>query len=304
MLQTLILNLTLTTTFALGPAPEIACLSDQSINELTKLNHQNYILLYTGNATNPEHWDASIWNDPAFVAYLNATNIPVIHTTRHPNSYYTNPIRPTELPVFFFYHDGEITTKRAGFEPATEETRADYINWINAAKSTKPLSQSFVAQLKDDPNNFKLRFQLLDELENESNLGAYYEQICWIFEHNEAWHQYEINHELFDTSLYPDPELYTRASVIQYTYQPRKRLNLRLRSSIDGWDQAIQQSEQSLLTTDYDRARAAFVKLRQTLESRRDNNTATDRDLFILKALTAEGEEWKQLLKEHKPYFT
>jgi len=290
---------------ALATPPNLACLSNLTKEQaLSQSNTQDSIVLFAGDTPETNAWSTSIWDDPAFAAHLKASNITVVNTTEHPSNYYANPIRPTELPAFFYYHQGKITTKRSGLPPATEETRADYINWINAAKSAAPLSQHFIAQLKDDPDNFKLRFQLLDEFENESNLAAYYQQICWIFDHNEPWHQYEINHDLFDPDLYPDPELYTRAAVIQYTHQPRKRLNLRQRNSIDGWNQAIQESDQALLATDYDRARAAFVNLRQTLEARRDTNTATDRDLFILHALTAEGEEWQQLVKEHKPYYT
>jgi len=314
MLHTLITTLILTATLALAEPPNIATLSDLTIdqafaNEQSINNNYGLVILADEHPLYPESWERSVWNDETFAQQLKDRKIMVVYISRDSDPAIYSLLNPRSSPAVYFWNFGAIQSSRFGH--SSSDTPEKLLEWTRLARQGSSFSKEIINQLKETPNDFKLRFELIKELYREKNYDTYFEQICWVFEHNEAWHQYEINHELFDPEQYSDPETHTRAAVIQYTnwFREQLKLNIHTKSKrsdadqIDGWDQAIKATDLRLLTTELDYARDTIVVLRRTLESKRDNNTATDRDLFILKALTAEGEEARALTEEYQPYF-
>lgn len=314
MLHTLITTLILTTTIGFAAPPDIDCLSGLSVTEAfeqRKHNRpKNIIFLVSDGGFPSESWESSIWNDPEFVEHLKKSGITVAYMDRETDPVLYEILKIESLPTFVFYHDS-ILTRRRSLTRTTDEVRASYIEWVDAAKRGTTRSRIMQAELDIDPNNIELRFELMKEFHNEGLEADGMECLYWLFEHNELYFQSWKAKALEEQEEFENPEMSFRAMLLWFISGPRDNLGLYKRQSSrvdgypprDGWAEAIKMVDENRVNTEHDRKIEVMVKFRQTLESKRNNNTATNRDLFILKALTAEGEEARALTEEYRPYF-
>jgi hypothetical protein len=314
VLHELITTLILTTTIGFAAPPEIECLSGLSVTEAFEQRKnrrpKNIIFLVSDRGFPAESWESSIWNDPEFVEHLKKSGIMVAYMDRETDPVLFEVLKIESLPTFVFYHDS-ILTRRRSLLHTTDEVRDSYIEWVDAAKRGTTRSRIMQEELESEPSNIELRFELMKEFHNEGRDADGMKCLYWLFEHNEMYFQYVKRLAIEEQEELENPEMSFRAMLMWFINGPRDNLGLYIkhRSRVDnspprdGWAEAIKLVDDNRINTEHDRKIEVMVNLRRTLELKRENNTATDRDLFILKALTAEGDEARALAEEYKPYF-
>ncbi len=317
MLRIIITIVIVCTSLSIAAPPDIACLSGFSVTEaFEQKKHtgpKNIIFIVSDGGFAAESWSRSIWNDPEFVEHLKKSGIIVAYMDRESDPVLHEILQISSTPTFVFYHDS-ILTRLKGLAHASDESRASHIEWIDAARMGTTRSRQMQRQLDEDSTNIELRFELLKELNREGREADSLDYFYWLFDHNELFYQFTLDQDRKDREGQDEienPEMSFRAMLIWFINGPRDTLGLYKEKKSntdgypprDGWARAIKLVDEDRVNTESDRKIEVLVKLRRALEARRDNNSATERDLFILKVLTAEGEEWQQLGKEYQPYF-
>jgi len=314
MLRIIISVIVSFTHLSIAAPPEIACLSGLSVTEAfeqrSRTRPKNIIFIVSDGGFDAEAWSRSIWNDPEFVEHLKKSGITVSYMDRDSDPVLYEILQISSSPTFVFYHDS-VLTRLKGLSHASDESRASHIEWIDAAKMGTTRSRQMQRQLDEDPTNVELRFELLKELNREGREADGLDCFYWLIDHNELFFQFTLTQDLEDQEEIENPEMSFRAMLMWFINGPRDTLGLYKEKKAntdgypprDGWARAIKLVDEDRVNTESDRKIEVLVKLRRTLEARSDNNSATERDLFMLKVLTAEGEEWQQLGKEYQPYF-
>lgn len=313
MLHTLITTLILTTTLALASSPDIATLSDLTIdqafaNEQAINNNYGLVILADEYPLYPESWERSVWNDETFAQQLKDRKISVVYITKDSHPAIIAMLKPYSSPAIYFWNFGKIQSKIFGH--SVTDTPERMLEWIKLARRNSSFSKEMIKQLNETPNDITLRWELMSELNREKDETEIRRQFCWLFEQNELWYQFVLNSDDAKSQDVDDPEMSFRASLWWFIMVGRENLGLfkDMRSEFegaplrDGWEEAFLFVDHEENYTAQEKNWKPYVALRRTLESKRDNNTATDRDLFILNVLTAEGDEIQKLSEEYQPY--
>ncbi len=307
-----------------GEVPDLACLSGESVNEIFESRLQksgrDFIVIVGAGAyksgIDADTWEMSIWNDPEFAQYLKEKKLSVVYMDGESDPAFFSTLEISSLPTFFYFQQREIRSSRSGLVPASEESRERMIEWVEAVGSGTTPVESAYTEVDADPENIELRIKLMSELWKERRETEVLIQSCWMLDHNELHFQYSVKEylEKYDQEL--SEEEY-RADLLWKVMSLRDNLGLYRRESVnrpttDGWAEHVSMVEFAEANPwrefrSWRRKRNEQVKavlaLRGALESRRDDNTATERDLFILKALTAEGDEGRAMAEKYRPYF-
>ena len=325
MLRTFILLIILTSTISLAETPNLACLSGETVNEifesrLSRSGRGFIVIVGEGihkNGFTAEDWKNSIWNDQEFAQYLRDKKISVAFMDAHSDPAYYSTLNISSVPSVFFIEQKEVRSSRHGLGRATDESRQNMIDWIEAIRSGNTLVDSAYIAVNQDPENIELRQKLMKELWDERRQSEYTAQTCWLLEHNELNREYLAEQYVQEYDTVISEEEY-RAGLLWQVMSLRDNAGLYKQASSgsshekDGWATQLsvlkfaKENPWRKMNSSYTESIQIVelvLKLRRALESKRDNNTATDRDLFILKALTAEGDEARALAEEYQPYF-
>ncbi len=315
----------LSVSFCMAAQPELACLSGESVNEIFKSRLEKsgrcFIIIVgegvSKNGFTSEDWEASIWNDQEFAQYLHDNKMAVVYMDAKTNPAYYSTLDIGSVPTILFIDQLEVVSTRHGLGRASDKMRDDMIKWIDAILSGKTLVDKAYLAVHQDPENIELRQNLMKELGDERRESEYTTQICWLLENNESYKEYLSEQYLENENTELSEEEF-RAWILWQVMSLRDNLGLYKQASIgnrpeiDGWSRQVSLLESSKKQpwrklysshqNSLQRIQTVFG-LRQTLESKRDEDTASDRDLFILKALTAEGDESQALVDQYQPYF-
>lgn len=304
--------------------PDLACLSGESVNEifesrLRKSGRSFLVIVGAGvykSAFDAESWEQSVWNDPEFALYLKEKKLSVVYMDGESDPAFYSTLAVSSYPMVFYFQQKKVRSSRSGLANASEESRKNMIEWIEAVGSgTTPVEAAY-EKVYADPENIELRVKLRIELWAERRETEILEQHCWMLDHNELYFQYSAK-EYLNTHDQELSENEYRAGLIWMVMSMRDNLGLYRQESInsptsDGWadgvslvefaekhpwrDLGSSLNEQSLRVK-------RVMTLKNDLESRRESGLATDRDLFILKVLTVEGDESRAIIEKYQPYF-
>ncbi|MBL4590888.1 MAG: hypothetical protein JKY96_02895 [Phycisphaerales bacterium] len=292
--------------------PELACLSGLSLDEVFAQNkHINggFIIIVGDKWMESDTWASSVWNDPEVVEYLKSHHVLVTYMDQESDPAFFDTLDIGATPTFIYYSNRRVRSRRIGLVSARDESREATIEWVRAARSNLTLLEKRYKKVHEDPTNIASRVELMKELSAEGQAGASTEQHCWVIDHNQLWYEYMIQQDELKTEDEFQFMLYW------FIMGARDNLVLIRRTDFsghesDGWKDAIRSveyAESNPWTTPRSpqtfQSKKAYVDLRRALESRRDNNTATERDLFILNLLTAEGEEGQAIHEQFRKYF-
>ena len=307
-----------------GDRPELACLSGETVNEifasrLRKSGRSFLVIVGAGtykSGIDADTWEKSIWNDPEFAQYLKEKKLSVVYMDGESDPAFYSTLEISSLPTIFYFQQKEARSRRSGLIPASEESRKIMIEWIKAVGSGMTPVESAYAAVDADKESVELRTKLRSELWKEKRETEMLVQSCWMLDHNDLAYEYTAKEYLanYDEQL---SENEYRAGVLWTVMSIRNNLGLyrresRFKPTTDGWADRISKVEFAESNPRRElgsrqRKHIEQVKLvlalRDALESRRDNKTATERDLFILMALTSEGDEGRALAEKYQPYF-
>lgn len=296
---------------ALSGPPELDIITGTTISQFVDYDDwKPRPVLMLMDIENCDHaaWEASIWNDPKLIKFIQSQNLDVIWIDPEVETYYAKTLNPSQQPAARFgLTPGSSDFDRAAFD--TNDTPESIIEWLSPAINGSSLIKELNHILAHNPDDIEARWKILEEFRRQSmhryQRALSYQIIYKLIEMNEIWFIYMHQHEGMNESEF-------RATIIQIIEEYRTLYYLfgepeedgKRRFIRNGWQGAIEYAETEVLTFNYGKGvmhRIEAVRFRRTLEERRDNCIATDRDLFILKALTAEGEEWQQLKAQYQP---
>ncbi len=286
--------------------PELACLSDRSVDDLfadSKIQTGSKLFLvlvgdepFSKSAFEQDDWERSVWNDPEFAAFLSEQKIPAVYMSGKENAAFYSTLDISSLPRVLLYQGSVLRSSRAGLAAASDSSRTSMIEWIEHIQTgITPVEAAYLA-VGDDPDDAGLRMKLMDELWKERRETECIEQLCWLINSNDQY-----KHALMERSA----ELRENEFRYDLLYQIMS-LRDSLGLSSDGWATAMarvesdQQDPRKLMghrLEQRDEQYKLLVDLRRTLESRIEDNAGSDRDRFILLALTAEGSEKQALIE-------
>ncbi|MBL4698080.1 MAG: hypothetical protein JKX70_04525, partial [Phycisphaerales bacterium] len=260
------------------------------------------------NAFDAESWEKSIWNDPEFAQYLKDKKLSVVYMDGESDPAFYSTLEISSLPTVFYFQQKEIRSRRSGLVPAREESRKSMIEWIKAVGSGMTPVESAYAAVDADQEDVELRTKLMGELWKEKRETEMLVQVCWLLDHNDLAYEYAAKEYLAKHDEELSEEEY-RAGLLWKVMSLRDNLGLyrqesRFKPTTDGWPDHISMVEFAEANPrrelgSWQRKQIeqtqTVLTLRDALESRRDDKTATERDLFILMALTSEGDESRAL---------
>lgn len=288
--------------------PELTCFSDRSVDDLFAdwkiQTGQRLFLVIVGegpfekSAFEQDDWDRSIWNDPAFAAYLSEHEIQAVYMSGKENAAFYSTLEISSFPRVLLYRGSVLRSSRAGLGTASDELRTSMIEWIEQVQSgTTPVEAAYMT-MDADPDNARLRMDLMEELCKERRETEYLEQLCWLIKNHEQ-HKQVLEERSTDLT-----ERAFRYDLLYRIMSLRDNQGL----SSDGWADAIAQLEYTQRNPwrsvnprliKQQEQHKLLIDLRRTFEARIANSSANDRDQLILRALTAEGDEQRSLIKQY-----
>ncbi|MHA7814414.1 MAG: hypothetical protein ACX94C_13610 [Phycisphaerales bacterium] len=256
---------------------------------------------FSKSAFEQDDWERSVWNDPEFAAFLSEQDIPAVYMSGKENAAFYSTLDISSLPRVLLYQGSLLRSSRAGLAAASDTSRTSMIEWIKQVQTgITPVEAAYLA-VDEDPENAMLRMKLMDELWKERRETEYLEQLCWLIDHNEQY-----KHALMERSAELNENEF-RYNLLYQILSLRDNLVL----SSDGWTRAMARVESAQRDPrkrmrhhreQRDEQYKFLVNLRRSLESRIEDNAESDRDRFILQALTAEGDEQQSLIEQYSAY--
>lgn len=302
--------------------PELACLSDRSVDDLfadSKIQTGPKLFLvlvgedpFSKSAFEQDDWERSVWNDPEFAAFLSEQKIPVIYMSGKENAAFYSTLDISSLPRVLLYQGSVLRSSRAGLAAASDSSRTSMIEWIKQVQTgITPVEAAYLA-VDEDPENAVLRMNLMDELWKERRETESIEQLCWLIDHNDLYAEHTLSVQQEKTGEHQS-EIDVRVDLYWRIMSLRDNLQLFNSNTLggDGWDLAEKRVENANAKPwqKPNPSRERLVKehrllldLRSKLEARRDDQSASDRDLFLLRVMTSEGDDLKQLAEEMMPH--
>ncbi len=294
---------------AFADPPNLDCLSGITINEFLEdadWDKKQALLLMDSDNADAVAWESSVWNDPVLVEFIESQEINVIWLDPSEEKYYSDYLNQLQQPTVRF---GIVPTSPALDRMAIDEhdTPKSIIDWLSPALNGSTLFKELQKTLRSNPDDTEARWKYLNEYRRQprpsyaQTLG--YENLLKLLELNKEWFGYMHNQEGLSEQQF-------RAILIQVVSEYRIITNLfgepeddgKKRFIRSGWKGAIEYAEGEVLTFNYGKGvmhRIRAVRFRRSFEDRCEN-APSDRDLFILHALTAEGEEWQQLVDKYQ----
>lgn len=277
-------------------APDLPIISELSFDEAVA-QHQTstaLILLVATEQYTAEDWERSVWNQPELTDYITGRRIPVVYADTTADAAAVWLLEVDRLPAAIYFSNGVERGRRYGLDG--RDTAADtMVRWLEATRRGSSLSKELRRQIEENPDNMQLRSELIHELNTEGDGAGVTEQICWLLNHSDIYHQtvqaeQDYSEDRFRTGvLHFVGGLLERVgntlSQVFHSVRPEDRwqqLEARLNRPVGPQTNAENENARSL---------AHILELQQTLAARVANDTASDLDRFVLNALNASEDE-------------
>lgn len=303
---------------AIAGQPAWDCLYDGSFEQAIQEQPLNPIIL----VLNDTRLDYVYWNQWAFQTpevqdWIARRRIRVVFEDVHENSTLSFLVRPSLLPaVVVFDTGGREIGRRYGYR--SSDTPEVFIEWADSLHGV-PLHIALSQQLEDEPTNTELRSRVIDELGRAGLEYEQYEHFAWMLDHNARFAEFTRNPVLAGNENAEEPrERDIRHGLLWLASSMREKVGYLAHDGYDprdgsarvpaisGWQAAasLVDSEpvyQHPFRGDRRKLYTPIVHLRRSLEARRDAGTATERDLFVLTALTGTKGELLDLYESIQP---
>jgi hypothetical protein len=293
---------------AFATPPNLDSLSGISFNEFIEdqdWDEKRVLLFVDESEPDRQLWEGSVWNDPEMVEFLKEQGVVVIWIDPDEDEHYFNMFKSNDLPCIRYGISKNQNHIRNGIDP--EETTSYMIEWLTPAINHSSYIKELGEKIHLDPNDHGSRWKVLNEYRKQMSYSyaraLAYENLLPLLDQNQEWYEYIHANEGMDEQEF----LVTLVQIIgEYrtaTYlfgEPEDDSKSRFIRS--GWKGAIEYTDLDGRSFNWGKGvmhRVRAVRFLREFEIRCDSETATERDLFILKALTAEGEEWEAMIKEY-----
>ena len=294
--------------YAVSP-PDISYLTDYSVDEVVSNYSIGRRIILAADASVEDQGQVwGLWMDPRVVDYFEkATNTVVIYLDEDSHEDpYLEALKVRSLPsVVHLSRGGMLQRRMETFENANELLR-----WLRNAQSGKRWYDELYKRVANNPDDLRWRFELIKELQNEGNAYGADRLFAWLFTHNDLWKKYEeqrhrgkLNEEEFKKVLFAEISRIREQHNLFTSPVRLRRFDEVETYEFDDWVSREQWKMRQItfmngIGIDATMQRKLLPVAERFIEAR-DSGTATDRDLFILHALTAEGEEWQAMVDHY-----
>lgn len=295
----------------LWPQPSIPIWTDFDIN---KPNQSFIVLVGDSEDPNPDKtW--AVWNDPAVAEYIKQEGYTVIFTHDNERSrmltedaLHNGPINRVAITHKMFVQPLRDWSKSQW--PSIKPTPQQLINWLSNPKQfiekREHQQRRLLNSIANNPDELWSRFALMDM---HQSLGGYalfkHKLEPWLLVHSELWYIHERQASKNRTN-----EIEFRLIIFEMIRTAREELNLfgTISESQTGtvynkWIRLEYQASRGFhagVVLPHKSIRWQWANILKPHYIDADPETLTDREQFILKALTAEGQEWQQLKEQYQ----
>lgn len=291
--------------------PNLECLADLSSDEIifySNLQEIRPIIILLGeqNTTDPdEHW--ALWRDPEVLKLIKDRKLLVTYMDEDTIEQRDIKFFKPESRPLIIYRDRKGEEHRRPLElfPKTAEELIDWLKFPNReANERKTKEWSLLHRIARNPNSIQPRLELIElyKAHSESDL-EHHRFVPWLLLNIDLWYAHE-KHTLSEDKF--------RLKVFQMIRGAREDLDLFGRVStrvnkgtvFDTWIERLNADQWGAFTGFIGPKLSTRWQWANTLKPHYidvELETLTDREQFILKALTAEGEEWQRLVDEFRP---
>jgi len=312
--------LTIFTQCVFAAPPDLECLSDLSFNDaysstvMVRLNSPIVILIGDTPDTDSDPTETwAIWNEPLVLKFLKGRKLVVTYLDEDtPDQPYLELFMPESRPMVI-YRDGRGRQYRRSMNDLADSPEG-LIDWLEhpgrESAEHKINELKLLRRIANYPDDPRWRLELIKEYHRVGNAYGADRLFVWLFKHNDLWKKYEVQRQKgkldedgFKRILFAEisrirDQHHLFTSPVQLSWFDEVETY-----EFDDWVTREQWKMRQFTFTNGIGIDATMqwkmLPVAEELIARRENNTATDRDLFILKALTAEGEGWEALVKEY-----
>lgn len=314
MLTTLLTLVLATTTLVGAGPPDLECLSDLSFNDaytrqsVKRVDDPIVILVGDPDDPSPEKtW--AVWNDPAVLKYLRDRELLVTYLDENTgDQQYLKRFRPETVPMVIYFPGNRGTDHRLAADQLP--TRADLVvDWLKRPEREKQEFRmrelDLLNRIACDPSDVGARLDLI-ELRSRSggrSVGAF-SLLPWLLMHNEDWFTHE---RMISRNKLTEGQF--RSSVFNEIMVARHSMNLFKDASSgyldvehDLWIDRIERERTGFWSGVVMPEKGMQWQWSRTFKPYAESIKAgegTERDRFILHALTAEGEQWQELIEQY-----
>jgi len=294
---------------AIAGPPNLECLDEldfQQASSESPWEARPVLLLIDDANLDPQIWESSVWNSPELNTFLDDQGFVVIWIDPHIDKMYFDGFKVFGHTVVRYWDCNSFQQLiRIGLDD--RDTTESVIEWLKPALDGSSLRTELRKELNDDPENQGVRWQLLNE-ERRCYTSGYtralmYGLLLSLLDNNQSWFEYIQVHEKIDEQQF-------RSIIIEVIEEFRAEtylfgepaMNKHNKSDHKGWNGAIAYTEIDNRILNWGKGamhRVRAVRFLREFETRSMSDTATDRDKFILHALTAEGDDWETLVQEY-----
>ena len=159
-----------------GTGPELACLSDRSVDDLfadwkIQTGSKLFLVLvgeepFSKSAYEQDDWERSVWNDPEFAAFLSEQEIPAAYMSGKENAAFYSTLDISSHPRVLLYQGSDLRSSRAGLAAASDSSRTSMIEWIKQIQTgITPVEAAYLAEVAYLDRLLGNLFDLLEELD-------------------------------------------------------------------------------------------------------------------------------------------
>lgn len=284
-------------------APDLPIISDLSFDQAVAQHTTStaLILLVATEQFTAEDWERSVWNRPELTDYITGRRIPVVYADTTTDAAAVWLLEVDRLPAAIYFSNGVEKGRRYGLD-GRDNAADTMVRWLEATRRGSSLSKELRRQIEEDPDNIQLRSELIEELQTEGNNAGAIEQICWLFDHNDATFEASkaeggSSEDLFRTGIlfYIGGMLERVGTTITgdpFADWPEDRWE-----QLDAWLRRPDPDERND-EKQHRRSLGYILELQRTLAARSANGSASERDRFILNALNASKAELGAMYEE------
>lgn len=284
-------------------APDLPVFSDATFDEAAaKFWPATAMVLVVADETyTQQDWERSALADRELVAFFDSKRIPVVYADIHENRAACWLLDVDRLPAVIVFVGGEERGRRYGLPIMKAE---QFVEWFELLGSGSSPAEELRKRITAEPENVRLRAELIRELSRSGNGSAAHSEIVWFLMHPD-----QVD-GMYDR---PPTEAEARLALLSFVGGLREPLSLwpkdqqalgpgehrlpRGRTWAEVEQLAVMPDFTQKSTRNIHHLAKLIVEVRDTLQSRVVAETASERDRFVLDALTLSETEFQALAK-------
>lgn len=283
-------------------APDLPVFSDATFDEAAARfwPASAMVLVVADKQYTQQDWDRSFWADPKVNEFFRSERVPVVYADIEEDRAATWLLDLDRLPAVIIFVGNQERARRYGLQSGGSD---DLIAWYTIVRSGTTPAKQLRERIAAEPGDVALRWELIRELDRSGKRDEMRTEIGWFLRHPDRF--------VMGDQEEPVSEPANRLGLLWFIASMREKLGFSYddpRPDISGkladdpdeaWRAvarltAAQDTEDRQARSRIHLARVA-MEIRETLDTRVREENASERDRFVLEALTASEDQFRRL---------